>query len=269
MTARSGTATGASRAHGLKARIAQGETVHGIMAGDLATPALVHLAAAHGLDFIVFDAEHCAFSEEQIARLAELSTLRGITPVVRVPPAAASVQKVIHLGAIGVMIPGVLDVAQAQALAAAAYLPPAGYRGFSTHSMPVRLSEGARWRQPGFSRSRAVAKQNSWITVILQIETAALLASLPQAAAIPGVDVLLLGATDLSVSLGAPDLPPSHPRIAAALAFDSSPAKGAAASDSVPAAEWRRLGATFLLLGHDTELLERGLHFALSQTGTT
>jgi hypothetical protein len=54
-----------------------------------------------------------------------------------------------------------------------------------------------------------------------------------------------LGATDLSVSLGAPDLPPY----------------------SVPAAEWRRLGVTFLLLGHDTELFERGLRSAVSQIG--
>jgi 2-keto-3-deoxy-L-rhamnonate aldolase RhmA len=265
MTAGSGMATGKSRAHELKERIARGEEVHGIMAGDLATAPLVHLAAVHGLDFIVFDAEHCAFSEERVAQLAELSVLRGITPVVRVPPTAASVQKAIHLGAVGIMIPGVLDVAEARTLVAAAYLPPAGVRGFSTHSMPVRLSEGARWREPGFSRSRAVAGQNSWVAVILQIETASLLAALPQAAAIPGVDVLLLGATDLSVSLDAPDLPPSHPRIAAALAFDSGPAKGAVASDSVAAADWRRLGATFLMLGHDTELLERGLRFAVSQ----
>ena len=139
--------------------------------------------------------------------------LRGITPIVRVPPAVSSVQKVIHLGAAGVMLPGVLEVAEARALVDAAYLPPRGVRGFSTHSMPVRLSEGSRWRQADFSRSHAVAEQNSWITVILQIETAALLASLPDAAAIPGVDVLLLGATDGSVSLGTPDTPPADPRI--------------------------------------------------------
>lgn len=265
MTAGAGSASvHSSRAHALKGRIARGEGVHGIMAGDLAAAPLVHLAAVHGLDFIVFDAEHSAFSEERLAQLAELCVLRGITPIVRVPPAVPSVQKVIHLGAAGVMLPGVQEVAEARALVDAAYLPPQGVRGFSTHSMPVRLSEGGRWRQADFSRSRAVAEQNSWITVILQIETAALLASLPDAAAIPGVDVLLLGATDLSVSLGTPDTPPMDPRILAALAFTGGPAKGAVASASVPAAEWRRLGVTFLLLGHDTELLERGLRTAVN-----
>jgi 2-keto-3-deoxy-L-rhamnonate aldolase RhmA len=238
--------------------------VHGIMAGDLAVAPLVHLAAAHDLDFIVFDAEHSAFTEERLAQLAELCVLRGIAPIVRVPAVVASVQKVIHLGAVGVMLPGVLDVDEARALIDAAYLPPRGTRGYSSHSMPVRLST-PRWQQTEFSRSRAVAEQNSWVTVILQIETSTLLASLPEAAVIPGVDVLLLGATDLSVSLGIPDTPPTDPRIAGALNFGAGPARGAVASRSVPVAEWRRLGVTFLLLGHDTELLGHGLRAAVSQ----
>ena len=266
MTATAGPASAATpRAYTLKGRIARGETVYGIMAGDLAVPALVHLAAAHGLDFLVFDTEHSAFSEQQLSQLAELCVLRGITPIVRVAPAAQTVQKVIHLGAAGVMLPGVLNVADAIALVDAAYLPPLGVRGFSTHSTPVRLREGSQWRQTRYSRSDHVAGQNSWITVILQIETAALLARLPDAAAIPGIDVLLLGATDLSVSLGIPDAAPTHPDIAAALAFSGGPAKGAAASAAAPAAEWRRRGVTFVLLGHDTDLLARGLHAAVSQ----
>jgi 2-keto-3-deoxy-L-rhamnonate aldolase RhmA len=260
----------ASRPHELKSRISRGEAVHGIMMGDLASAPLVHLAAAHGLDFIVLDAEHSAFSEERLAQLAELAVLRGIAPIVRVPPTVASVQKVIHLGAVGVMLPGVLDVTEARSLVDAAYLPPQGTRGYSTHSMPVRLGT-PRWRPADLKRSDAVAAQNSWVTVILQIETAALLGRLAETAAIPGVDVLLLGATDLSVSLGIPDMPPTDQRIAAALAFDGGPppAKGASATAAVPAHEWRRRGATFLIVGHDTDLFEHGLRAAVDQLAET
>jgi 2-keto-3-deoxy-L-rhamnonate aldolase RhmA len=236
------------------------------MAGDLAVGPLVHLAAAYGLDFLVFDAEHCAFSEERLATLAELCILHGIAPVVRIQPAEELVQKVIHLGAVGVMLPGIRDVTRARALTEAAYLPPAGSRGFSTHSAPTRLGS-PRWRHSGLSRSEAVASQNSWVTVILQVETAGLMSHLAEAAAIPGVDVLLLGATDLSVSLGIPDAPATDDRFAAALCFPAGPppAKGAVASAAAPASHWRQLGATFLLLGHDTELFENGLRTALAR----
>jgi len=148
-------ASQASRAYQLKSRIRRGETVRGIMAGDLAGAPLAHIAAMLGLDFAVFDAEHSAFSEERLAFLAELCVLRGVAPVIRIQPSEANVQKAIHLGAVGVMLPGVRDVTDAQTLVSAAYLPPLGIRGFSVHSAPTRRS-APDWRQAGFSRSTAV-----------------------------------------------------------------------------------------------------------------
>jgi 2-keto-3-deoxy-L-rhamnonate aldolase RhmA len=244
----------------LKSRIAAREPVYGLMAGDLAAPALIQLAAAAGLDFLVFDAEHSAFSEERLAGLLELCVLRGIAPLVRVQPEEALVQKAIHLGAAGVMLPGVRDAETAADLIAAAYLPPTGHRGFSRHSAPARLGG-----TPGQSRSHQVARQNSWVVIVLQIETAELAADLAAVAALPGADVLLLGATDLSVSLGLADAPSTDPRISSALRFDGSPAKGAVITTAAPAAFWQEFDASFFLLGHDTDVFEQGLRSTLAQ----
>jgi len=259
-------ASQASRAYQLKSRIRRGETVRGIMAGDLAGAPLAHIAAMLGLDFAVFDAEHSAFSEERLAFLAELCVLRGVAPVIRIQPSEANVQKAIHLGAVGVMLPGVRDVTDAQTLVSAAYLPPLGIRGFSVHSAPTRLS-APDWRQAGFSRSTAVTSQNTWVTVILQVETAELLSRLSEATAIPGVDVVLLGATDLSVSLGIPDAPATDERIVTSLDFTSGPppAKGAVASTAALARHWQERGVTFFLLGHDIEFFEQGLRGTLAR----
>jgi 2-keto-3-deoxy-L-rhamnonate aldolase RhmA len=260
------TSSQTSRAYELKARIRRGETVLGIMAGDLAGAPLAHIAAALGLDFAVFDAEHSAFSEERLAFLAELCVLRGVAPVIRIQPSEANVQKAIHLGAVGVMLPGVRDLADAQNLVSAAYLPPLGSRGFSRHSAPSRLS-APDLRQADYSRSAAVTSQNTWVTVILQVETAELLSRLAEATAIPGVDVVLLGATDLSVSLGIPDAPATDERIVTSLDFAAGPlpAKGAVASTAALARQWQERGVTFFLLGHDIEFFEQGLRGALAR----
>jgi 2-keto-3-deoxy-L-rhamnonate aldolase RhmA len=255
--------TPATDPYRLKSRIAAREPVYGLMAGDLAAPALIQLAAAAGLDFLVFDAEHSAFSDERLAGLLELCVLRGVAPLVRVQPDEALVQKAIHLGAAGVMLPGVRDAGTAAELIAAAYLPPAGHRGFSRHSAPSRLG-GA----PGQPRSHQVARQNSWVVVVLQIETAGLAGDLAAAASLPGADVLLLGATDLSVSLGLTDAPVTDPRITSALRFDGGPAKGAVINAAAPAEFWQQFGASFFLLGHDTDVFEQGLQSTLAQVPT-
>ena len=88
--------------------------------------------------------------------------------------------------------------------------------------------------------------------VIVQVETPASIEELPEIVKVPGIDVVFIGPTDLSNSLGHPgDF--AHPDVQAA--FDriiaivgkSDKALGVLATTTEASLEWRARGARYLL----------------------
>jgi len=98
-------------------------------------------------------------------------------------------------GALGVVVPLVNSAAEAKAAVQAARYPPAG----------ARSAASARVRYYG---EDYVQQANSEIMVVVMIETREAVGRVEEIAAVPGVDCLMIGPGDLSLSLGcfgAPD----------------------------------------------------------------
>lgn len=192
----------------VKSRLAAGETVIGAKV-DLASPDIVEMVGAAGYDFVWIDREHGAFDLETAVHMMRAADSVGTTPIVRVPSHSASeIARTLDAGAAGVLVPNVASGADAQAIVTAAK--------YQTRAVPT----GRRGACP---RIRAAGHQvRDWETfadwsndntmVWALVETVEAADQVDAIAAMPGIDAIMLGPFDLSVSMGYPGRT-SHPAV--------------------------------------------------------
>lgn len=167
-------------------------------------PETVRVLAQAPLDFVVIDLEHGAYGVEGCAALLRAVAATSLYGVVRVADeGAATIGKVLDLGADAVLVPHVDSVAAAAAAITAAKFPPLGRRGAYPYSAANRY-----WQDPAYT----LARQNTETGVWALVEGAEGLRNIGAIAATPGLDAIFIGPVDLSHALGVPDQL-DHPRV--------------------------------------------------------
>ena len=186
-----------------------GQTAIGTMTVEFRQPSVMQLLANAGFDFTIIDNEHGPFNIESIAGLSQAARQVGVTPLVRVPDLTyAYIAQSLDSGAQGIMLPRVTSVEQVREAVRIMKYPPQGIRGCA-------LSRGHTGFKSG-SVAEAIAAANQETMLIVQVETRQALDELEEIVAVPGVDVILIGPTDLSISLGVPE-DQNHPTMQAAI----------------------------------------------------
>jgi 4-hydroxy-2-oxoheptanedioate aldolase len=154
-----------------------------VFAGDI--------LAKQRLDYVVVDCQHGLNGHDRmIDVLGAVASTRRTIPLVRVPSLDGGwVGHALDAGAEGVIVPMVNTSEHAEAAAAACRFPPLGVRSYG----PIRSSRflGA---EP--------AEMNARVTCLVMVETVAALEHVDEICAVPGVDGIYVGPTDLAVSLG-------------------------------------------------------------------
>jgi 2-keto-3-deoxy-L-rhamnonate aldolase RhmA len=177
------------------ARLRAGQLSLGFGAGALRTVATPMLAKAAGFDWLFIDMEHGAFSINEATQLCIAALPTGVTPIVRVCfDALDEATRALDNGALGIVVPHVDTPAQAKKVAQALRFPPRGHRSW-----------GGGIAVYGFtppSPAQAQQEINDEILVVAMIETAEAVANADAIAATDGIDVLLIGTSDLSADLG-------------------------------------------------------------------
>lgn len=180
-----------------KERLQNGELAIGIGLRQARTVDIAKIMKTAGFDWLFIDQEHGALGLDDAAEISCAAQDAGITPIVRVPGFEHyHAAKALDGGAQGIVVPHVDTPDVALAMVQNCRYPPLGKRSV-VGSLPqldfasVPLGEAAR----------AV---NASTLLVLMIETAEAVANADQIAAVPGVDVLLVGANDLSMELGIP-----------------------------------------------------------------
>lgn len=191
-----------------KAKLSGGEAVFGCFIRT-AEPSLIEYVAMLGWDFLVFDAEHGTLQPRDVENLCRAVEPHATTPMVRVttndPP---TILRFLDTGAHGVHVPWVNSVAEVERAVGAVKYTPRGNRGLA----------GSRASGWGLEEpiGEYVPRANRETLVVIHIETQEAVDAIDDYLAVDGVDVLFLGPTDLSQSLGHPgDL--SHPTVLAAM----------------------------------------------------
>jgi 4-hydroxy-2-oxoheptanedioate aldolase len=191
-----------------KAKLAAGEAAFGSFVRT-AEPQLIEYVGMLGWDFLVFDAEHGPLGPREVEDLCRAVEPRGTTPIVRVTTNdAPTILRFLDVGAHGVHVPWVNSAADAERAVRAVKYTPRGIRGLAG-------SRASEWglREP---IDAYVERANRETLVVIQVETQDAVDAIDDFLAVDDVDVLFLGPTDLSQSLGHPgDL--RHPDVLAAM----------------------------------------------------
>lgn len=179
--------------HSLRARLDAGEFIIGvtITTGNLESAAL---AAKLGFHFLWVEMEHAPVSLEALRGMV-LAT-RGLpAPVlVRVPVAALwTAKRVLDQGVSGVIFPFISNPELARTAALSCRYPPAGLRGSGA---------GLAASSWGGAGDNYYDSADAHILTVCIIEEESALAHVDAIAATPGIDVIFIGTSDLSFSMG-------------------------------------------------------------------
>jgi 4-hydroxy-2-oxoheptanedioate aldolase len=202
--------------------------------------AQVESAAHAGFDLVVLDTEHGPAGGLELEHHLRAAAAVGLPALVRLPSAGPTgTLEALDAGAAGVVVPHVLDPAGAEAAVAAAHYPPRGRRGLALST------RAGRYGAAGLDEHVRRAREET--SVVVQIEDADAVPRAAEILAVPDVSAVLIGTTDLALSLGHPGAP-DHPDVAAAVAAVLAaaasarvPAMGVATSPGAAAA-WRARG---------------------------
>ncbi|SBR46915.1 HpcH/HpaI aldolase family protein [Halomonas sp. HL-93] len=245
------------RTNRLKRALCEGREVYGVMA-SIPSAASIELIGEAGFDFVVIDTEHVLINPETIEHMIRTAESYALTPLVRVADAhPKTLLRLLDGGAQGIVLPNVEDAdTLAQAVAACKYAPE-GQRS---------LNAG---RPGGFGKSSLadyVVQANREVMLIAMLESRRGVANIHEICAVPGLDMVLEGAADLSQSLGV-TWQPEHAEVINALetvqrvACDQGIPYCAFLRQPKAQERWRAKGVGAFMLGD-----ERGIAFRALQT---
>jgi len=241
----------------VRLRLAEGGLAIGFGVHHLRGSAVGMIAAANGYDWLFIDMEHGAMSVEDASQISVAALSQGVTPIVRVcRDAIFEGTRCLDNGALGIVMPHVDTPEDAVEVVRAYRFPPLGRRS---------------WGGPPFAfglhpQKQAEAQEtlNREILVICMIETPEAVANAERIAAVPGVDILLFGTSDLTATMGIPgqighpDVRKAYETVGAACAKHGKVMGMGGVYDETVAPDYIRLGARFVLGGSDHSFVMAG-----------
>ena len=177
----------------VKDMLKAGETAVGTTAGANSE---VRFLAGSGFDFILFDTQHSTDDIKGLARAVSATRGTQACPIVRVGDLRPDqICYALDIGAKGIVVPMVNTPEEATDTVKWCRYPFEG----------VRSSAGMRGEWGEFKSYREYMDAvNEQLLIIPMIETQEALDDLDDILAVPGIDVLLVGPSDLSINLDVP-----------------------------------------------------------------
>jgi len=221
----------------------------------LANAYTTDICAGAGFDWLLIDGEHSPNDINSI--LAQLQVISGhpnTHAVARVPVGhghigVTLIKQYLDIGVQTLLVPMVDNAQQARDLVRATRYPPEGIRGMGG-------ARASRW-----GRIKDYGRQaNEDICLLVQVETQESLNNIEEIAAVPGVDGVFIGPSDLSASLGYVGQQ-DHPVVRAAIedAFrkilKAGKAPGFLTLDEKLSRHYLDLGGVFMAVGVEAIML--------------
>src|SRR5215469_11511571 len=243
--------------NGTKRKMRAGGVALGFGVHHLRSAAAPAIAAATGHDWMFLDNEHGAFSVHEIAQLCIASLPTGVTPLVRVCAGAIDeATRALDNGAQGIVMPHVDTADEARRIAEAFRYPPQGRRSWG--GPPAIYG----YQAPAMAEAQKAI--NGEILTVVMVESPLSVKNADAIAAVEGIDVLLIGTSDLSSELGIAGQM-GHPQV-----VDAYATVGAACSkhgkilgmggvyDEENSRRYVGMGVRFVLTGNDHSYMLMG-----------
>lgn len=178
-------------------RLQNGQLAIGIGLRQARTVDIASAMHTCGFDWLFIDLEHGAMGLDTAVQISVAALSAGISPVVRVPKGRYDLAtRALDGGAFGIVVPHVDTAEEAREIVDRLKYPPIGHRS-AAGGMP----------QLGFAPTplaEAAVAVNAAMLVVVMLESPEAIANADAIAAVPGVDVLLIGTNDLTCEMGIP-----------------------------------------------------------------
>jgi 2-dehydro-3-deoxyglucarate aldolase/4-hydroxy-2-oxoheptanedioate aldolase len=237
----------------VKNSLKEGKVQYGTNFGQFRSQDVLKILAQAGFHWAFIDTEHGGFGIETIQDLCRMAPAVGFTPIVRVSDLQYSlIARALDCGAQGVIFPRVESVELLERAVSWTKFPPLGVRGFGLNAF--------HFDQEPLSMPQMIEHVNAQSMVVLQIETVRAFEMREELLAVPGIDAVMIGPADLSISMGLPGQF-QHPRMVEAMEAirDSCERRGIAPGTQTRTLElarfWRDRGMRFLGCSSDTGML--------------
>ncbi len=241
----------------LSAALRSGKRVYGTCAVS-PSPAWPHMMAGTGMDYVFIDTEHISLARETLSWMCRTFDALNIAPIVRIPePDPYRACMVLDGGAHGIIAPYVESIEQVMAMRGAVKLRPLKGK---------RLDAVLKGDEvPNEETGAYLAERNADRVMIVNIESTPALAALDRILAVPGLDAVLVGPHDLSISLGIPEQY-SHPTFQEAITTIITKARKASVGVGIHYSEaidqeiaWAKQGANFIVHSSDFAIVAQTL----------
>src|SRR6266403_3835117 len=237
----------------VKKALAEGKLQLGTGFGTFRSQDVCRIFADAGFQWAFIDTEPGSFDVETVQDICRISVLVGLSPIVRVAELQYSlVSRALDSGAEGIIFP---RVESAELLAKAiswVKFPPLGVRGYGLTPLQAGHEK--------MTIPEIIEHKNANTMVVLQIETQRAVDARDELLSVPGIDAVMVGPVDLSISLGVPgDF--QHPKMVEAMEQirDSCIAHGVVPGTQTRtlalAKFWKERGMLFLGCGSETGFL--------------
>jgi 2-keto-3-deoxy-L-rhamnonate aldolase RhmA len=227
----------------MKETLDRGELAYGSFCA-LKDPAIIEILGYAGFDFGIIDLEHSSLDLSTMEHFIRAAKVAGITSIVRTPQNDyATVLRAVEAGADGVMIPHLMSAEMGRRVVNMAKYPPLGMRGIDGSTRVARYGN--------VPMDEHMKQQNERLLVIGMIEDKEAVDNLEEILEVKGIDLLFIGAADLSTSYGLPHQV-THPTVRGAIKSVFERANRAGMKVGVPAYDGKQakevadLGAGFI-----------------------
>lgn len=240
----------------VKKMLAEGKPAVGTWL-SLSSPIASRFLARSGFHWLTVDMEHSPVEIETAATMFGHIADAGCVPLARVPAGRHDhIKRVLDNGAMGVVVPMVMDRQEAQECVAAMKHPPVGNRslGGALHALNYDCAPAEYY-----------ARANDEVLVVLQCEHIEAVRKADEIFSVPGIDAIFVGPNDLKASMYTPSgEAPSAEEFEAALQEILAACKrckvaaGLHCFSAADAAKRIEQGWQFVALGSDLALMMRG-----------
>jgi 2-keto-3-deoxy-L-rhamnonate aldolase RhmA len=180
-----------------KRKLKAGQLTLCMAVNQMRTADVALIAAACGFDAVFIDLEHAPTSLESASLICVAALGAGITPIARIASHHPhDMARILDSGAQGLMVPHIETPDDARAIVLNCKFPPIGHRsaagtGPALGYRPIPQEEINR-------------RLNDEMLLIAMLETPQAIDNADAIAAVPGIDMVHIGAVDVSNELGIP-----------------------------------------------------------------
>ena len=244
-------------------KLEQGQLSLGVGVRMTRSVEIAKAMATAGFDWLFLDMEHGTMSLDACAQISAAALDAGIAPIARVPNGQYSIAtRALDNGALGIVMPHVDTAAEAREIVEKLKYPPIGHRSVGGWGPHYQLGK--------HSTGDAVNILNASNLTVAMLETPTAIANADEIAAVPGIDVLLIGSNDLCAEMGIPGdfgndrLADAYAKMISACAKSNKFPGMAGIYNEAIMPRYIDMGARFILSGQDASFMMSG---AQSRTG--